>query len=181
MSTREKELQITQLHSHNSLRPSDAIWRQKTGSTLAQVMTCCLASPSHYLKQCWLFISKDMWHSCEHSFTIDTSAINHRNWLQNYFSEISLKSPRSQWVKSDIALLLHVAKCVLRSPMPSICYHSAKDINIPIRVVLLMTSSWFVWCLLCNYYAIKRSAPKLNMPLIKLFCTDWLVPWNSSV
>ena len=29
----------------NSLRPSDAIWRQKTGSTLAQVMACCLTAP----------------------------------------------------------------------------------------------------------------------------------------
>ena len=42
----------------NSLGPSDAIWRQKTGSTLAQVMACCLTTPSHYLNQCWLIISK---------------------------------------------------------------------------------------------------------------------------
>ena len=42
----------------NSLGPSDAIWRQKTGSTLAQVMACCLTAPSHYLTQCWLIISK---------------------------------------------------------------------------------------------------------------------------
>ena len=42
----------------NSLGPSDAIWRQKSGSTLAQVMACCLTAPSHYLNQCWLIISK---------------------------------------------------------------------------------------------------------------------------
>ena len=42
----------------NSLGPIDAIWRQKTGSTLAQVMACCLTAPSHYLNQCWLIISK---------------------------------------------------------------------------------------------------------------------------
>ena len=42
----------------NSLGPSDAIWRQKTGLTLAQVMACCLTAPSHYLNQCWLIISK---------------------------------------------------------------------------------------------------------------------------
>ena len=42
----------------NSLRPSDAIWRQRTGSTLAQVMACCLMATSHYLNQCWLIISK---------------------------------------------------------------------------------------------------------------------------
>ena len=36
----------------NSLWPSDTIWRHKSGSTLAQVMACCLMAPSHYLNQC---------------------------------------------------------------------------------------------------------------------------------
>ena len=38
----------------NSLGPSDAIWLQRSRSTLAQVMACCLTAPSHYLNQCWL-------------------------------------------------------------------------------------------------------------------------------
>ena len=38
----------------NSLRPSDAIWRHRNGSTLVKVMLCCLMAPSHYLNQCWL-------------------------------------------------------------------------------------------------------------------------------
>ena len=33
----------------NSLRPSDAVRRQGTESTLAQVMACWLTAPSHYL------------------------------------------------------------------------------------------------------------------------------------
>ena len=33
----------------NTLGPSDAIWRQRSWSTLAQVMACCLISPSHCL------------------------------------------------------------------------------------------------------------------------------------
>ena len=45
----------------NSLGPSDAIWLRRSGSTLAQVMACCLMAPSHYLNQCWL-ISKVWWH-----------------------------------------------------------------------------------------------------------------------
>ena len=49
--------------SFNSLWPSDAIWRQRSGSTLAQVMACCLTAPSHYLNQCWLIISEVQWHS----------------------------------------------------------------------------------------------------------------------
>ena len=52
----------------NSLWPSDTIWRQRSGSTLAQVMACCLMAPSHYLNQCWLIISKVQWHSSECNF-----------------------------------------------------------------------------------------------------------------
>ena len=47
----------------NSLWPSDTIWRQRSGSTLAQVMDCCLTAPSHYLNQCWLIISEVQRHS----------------------------------------------------------------------------------------------------------------------
>ena len=38
------------------LWPFDAIWRHRSGSTLAQSMACCLTAPSHYLYKCWLFI-----------------------------------------------------------------------------------------------------------------------------
>ena len=40
----------------NSLLPGDGIWQHRSGSTLVQVMACCLTAPSHYLNQCWLFI-----------------------------------------------------------------------------------------------------------------------------
>ena len=46
----------TWLHSLKSLWPSDAIWRQRSGSTLAQVMACWPMAPGHYLKQCWVTI-----------------------------------------------------------------------------------------------------------------------------
>ena len=36
----------------NLLWPSDTISRQRSGSTLAQVMACCLTAPSHYLNPC---------------------------------------------------------------------------------------------------------------------------------
>ena len=61
----------------NSLRPRDAIWWQRSGSTLAQVMACCLTAPSHCLNQCWLIISEVQWQSPEGSFTKVTAAINH--------------------------------------------------------------------------------------------------------
>ena len=52
-------------HLINSLGPSDAIWHWRSWSTLIQVMACCLMAPSHYLRQCWLIISKVLWHSSE--------------------------------------------------------------------------------------------------------------------
>ena len=42
----------------NSLWLSGAIFIHRMGSTMAQVMTCCLMASSHYLNQCWLIISK---------------------------------------------------------------------------------------------------------------------------
>ena len=54
-------LMITQLapwQLFNSLWPSNARWRQRSGLTLAQVMACCLTAPSNYLNQSWLIISK---------------------------------------------------------------------------------------------------------------------------
>ena len=39
--------------SVNSLWPGNATWRHGSGSTLAQVITCCLMATSHYLNQCW--------------------------------------------------------------------------------------------------------------------------------
>ena len=49
--------------SFKSLWPSNTIWWQISGSTLGQVMACCLTAPSHYLNQCWLIISAAQWHS----------------------------------------------------------------------------------------------------------------------
>ena len=66
----------------NPLWPSDAIWRHRYWSTLAQVMACCLTAPSLYLNQCWLTISTDQWHLSKGNFPRDTPAINHENQLQ---------------------------------------------------------------------------------------------------
>ena len=51
------------------------------GSTLAQVMACCLTAPSHYLNQCCLFIWGVLWHSPESNFTRGAQA--HNMSLQN--------------------------------------------------------------------------------------------------
>ena len=65
-------------------------------------MVCCLTAPSHYLKQCWLIISKVHWHSSEGNFTRDASTINYWNCLKITCLKISFKSPRGQWVNLKI-------------------------------------------------------------------------------
>ena len=66
--------------SINSLWPSDLIRRLASRSTLAQVMACCLMTPSHYLNQCWLMISEVLWHSPDSNFTENTSEIY--RWIE---------------------------------------------------------------------------------------------------
>ena len=58
---------IVEQNQVNSLGPSDAIWRQRSGSPLAHVMACCLTAPSHYPNQCWLITCEVEWHSYKES------------------------------------------------------------------------------------------------------------------
>ena len=76
---RDSDFWIVKQTALNPLWPNDAIWRHRSGSTLAQVMACCLTAPSHYLNQFWLIISKIQLHSSDGSFTRDTSVINDEN------------------------------------------------------------------------------------------------------
>ena len=86
----------------NLLWPSDAIWQHRSGSTLAQVMACCLKAPSHYLNQCWLIINGILWYSPCNNFT--SSAWDISTWyeFENYNFEITATSPRGQWVNSAL-------------------------------------------------------------------------------
>ena len=52
-----------------SLWLSDNIQRHRLGSTLSQVMACCLTALSHYLNQCWLIISEVLRHLSKNNFT----------------------------------------------------------------------------------------------------------------
>ena len=60
----------------DSLWPSDTISRQRYGSTLSQVMACCVTAPSHYLNQCWLIMIAVQWHSYSCNFTRVAFAIS---------------------------------------------------------------------------------------------------------
>ena len=92
------ESNLTSAYELNSSKPSDAIWWQRSGSTLAQVMACCLMAPSHYLNQCWPIISDIhmfktfMTFKCiSGNFTRDAptiNMINHWHKFENYIPKI---------------------------------------------------------------------------------------------
>ena len=57
------------------------------GSTLAQVMACCLRAPSHYLNQCWLIISGLLQHAYQSNFIGCVREFNLQHELENYSLE----------------------------------------------------------------------------------------------
>ena len=54
---------------------TDATWHQRSLSTLAQVMVCCLTAPNHYLNQCWLITNEILWHSFQGNIYLNTQDI----------------------------------------------------------------------------------------------------------
>ena len=77
----------------DSLWPGDPIWRHRSGLTLVQVMTWCLTAPSHYLNQCWIFISEVLRQFYRKCSGYLLSLI--RVW--NYQFKLKTASPRDQW------------------------------------------------------------------------------------
>ena len=107
----EREFAISEF---NSLWPSDTIWRHRSGSTLAQVMACCLTAPSHYLNQCWLIINKVQWHSSEHNYTRDTSAPKIKISLKMTYLKFHLNLPGAnelRWVFVTDSVYCNIPPC----------------------------------------------------------------------
>ena len=88
----------------NLLWPSDGTRRQRFGSTLVQVMACCLTAPSHYLDECWLIISGVLWLSPESHFTWYAQDSYLWNKFENYWFKITNTPPRDQWDKVCIGV-----------------------------------------------------------------------------
>ena len=93
------------LRCHGTPVPSDAIWRYWSGSTLAQIMACCLTAPSHYLNQCWLLISEVPWHLPDNNFTVSAQSTILYNEFENltFIITSTAKSPKGQWVHESVA------------------------------------------------------------------------------
>ena len=100
----------------NSLWPNDAIWRHRSGSTLAQVMACCLMAPSHYLNQCWLIINKVQRHLAERNFTRKTQPSVTKVISKITYPKFNLNLPGSNEL-SGSSLIQVMARCLF-SPKP---------------------------------------------------------------
>ena len=91
----------------NSLWPCDTIWRHRFGSTLAQVMACCLK----HLVITWtnidLSICKVLCCSPYSNSTRNTHEGDHYNTFENQTFKIKATSPRGQWVKPELGQLTH--------------------------------------------------------------------------
>ena len=111
----------------NSLWPSDAMWLQWSGSTLTQVMACCLMVPIHYLNHYWLIINEVLWHSAGSNFMGNAQDTYPQYDFENYKFNIKAASPGGQstkyilihthnsrlgeiWV-NIVVLILHLAAC----------------------------------------------------------------------
>ena len=74
----------------------------RSGSTLAQVMVCCLTAPNHYLNQCCLLIGEFLWHLIWGNFTADAQAVVLYNESKNHTFKITATNPRGQRAKGDL-------------------------------------------------------------------------------
>ena len=70
----------------------------KSGSTLVQVMACCLTTPSHFLNLFWLIISEILWHSHESNITPSALATLLCDEFENYTFKITAISHSGHWV-----------------------------------------------------------------------------------
>ena len=143
---------VTRSQWVNSLGPSETKWRQRTGSTLAQVMACCLPAPSHYLNQRWLIMNLMLWHPPESNFIGISQNINSINEFQNYNFKIVTASPRGQRVNTLRPNQTLLARCrrhhlAIRSP---ICILIQTNLNLTDNRTPFQYKDHFSWygCLL---------------------------------
>ena len=106
----------------NSLWPSNTIWRHRSGSTLAEIMACCLTAPSHYLNQCWCLINEVVWHSSESSFRAIAQAVILYNEFENHTFEISAISPKGEGLTHSGAELIENLSRVSSNNMSTWCW-----------------------------------------------------------
>ena len=76
----------------------------RTWSTLAQVMACCLMALSHYLNQCWLIIKGVLWYSLGNNFTGSAHELNLQHVFRDYTLKITTTPLMCQWSYCSLVL-----------------------------------------------------------------------------
>ena len=84
----------------NFIVPSEGIWRHRSGSTLAQVMACCLTGPGH-CNQGWLPISEVPWNWSDINFIASAIATITVYGFENYNFKITTTSPSGRRVSKS--------------------------------------------------------------------------------
>ena len=107
-------------------------WRHMSGSTLVQVMACCLMALSHHLNQCWL-IKEILRHSQRANVLFEYSKYQSRIWVWNLYF-LNHSQIREQRVDSKHAFFLtniHLptSEC-FRFPWPSLPDNKYAMINV---------------------------------------------------
>ena len=132
-----------------------AIWRQRSGSALAQVKVCCLMALIHYLNKCWLPISVDLWNSPESNLMANAPPVIVYDEFENCTFKITSPSTRGQPVKRCRGY----CKVIVFYSMPD----GYRDFVFDDQMILLMMSSWIPW------YFIAVSVWHRHMILHKTF------------
>ena len=145
----------------NSLGSSDAMWRWRSWSTLVQVMACCLTAPSHYLNQCWLIISKVLWHSSEDIMI---------RRFEDYIFKITLRSPRGQWL-NEAATQNKKYVCVHKY-LFSLCTTK----NIKLHQYFAGNSRWYGKS---NFRRIRWL--EIVLPAALTICQRWNISWTLQI
>ena len=112
----------------DSLGPSDTIRWHGSGSTLVQVIACCLTTPSHYQNQRWHIINGLSF--ILYQFHRKCLKYHFVKWFWKYTCKIISTSIRGQWVNSSPprgaymcqrtgSALVQVMACRLSSAKPS--------------------------------------------------------------
>ena len=133
-----------------------------SGSILAQVMTCCLMAPSHYLNQYWLVISKVLWHSSEGNFTGNTWDIYRWYEFENYQFKITAAFRRDKWV-FPFTLLLSMS-----DPKLNFSYIQTCSVASNFARHAYELNTWY----LLRYYTFKIIITSSRLQLVNLTKSD---------
>ena len=134
------------------------MWWHWSEWTLAQVMACSLAVPSHYQNQCSPMTNGVLWHWPGGSFSGKTEGITIKTRFENYTIAIEAASPRGQCVEipdlknghSGCVLVMHFNPPIqfpffYTSPTELSLYELCSDRQMPHQasIKVEITGTWF--------------------------------------